>query len=181
MITHRGTRTIETERLILRQATMDDANAMFHNWANDPKVTKYLTWPAHSTPEVTKAILQDWITSYERNDYYQWMIQLKDSNIGPIGSISVVSLDDKDAKAEIGYCIGRAWWRQGITTEALGAVIGYLFNKTGIQRIEARHDVNNPHSGAVMRKCGMQLMGIAEKAGKNNQGICDCATYAILK
>ena len=178
---HLGTRELATERLTLRRFEIEDAENMFYNWASDPEVSKYLTWPAHNSPEVTKAVLEDWVTSYQRDDYYQWMIQLKDSNIGPIGSISVVSLDDKASKAEIGYCIGKAWWHQGITTEALGAVIGYLFNKTGIQRIEARHDVNNPHSGAVMRKCGMQLMGIAEKADKNNQGVCDCATYAIMK
>ena len=43
----------------------------------------------------------------------------------------------------------------------------------------ARHDVNNPHSGGVMRKCGMKFEEIQEKANRNNQGECDCACYAI--
>ena len=42
---HIGTKTYETERLILRPFTEDDAEAVFHNWASDDEVTKYLTWP----------------------------------------------------------------------------------------------------------------------------------------
>lgn len=181
MTTHHGTRKIETERLILRQATMDDANAMFHNWASDPQVTKYLTWPAHGSPEVTKTVLQNWVSCYNNPDFYQWLIELKGSDLGPIGSISVVSCDDTKENAEIGYCIGRRWWHQGITSEALGAVIRYLFDQVGILHIEAKHDVNNPNSGAVMRKCGMMLQEIAPQAGRNNQGACDMVTYIISK
>ena len=57
---HQGTKTIETERLILRRFTMEDAPAMYRNWASDPEVTKYLTWPAHSSVEVSQQVLRDW-------------------------------------------------------------------------------------------------------------------------
>ena len=67
----------------------------------------------------------------------------------------------------------------GIMTEALGAVIDFLFERVGVPRIVARHDVNNPHSGGVMRKCGMKFEGIQEKAHQNNQGVIDTANYAI--
>ena len=64
-------------------------------------------------------------------------------------------------------------------TEALGAVIDFLFSQVGVRRIVALHDVNNPHSGGVMRKCGMTFEEIREKSGQNNQGVCDMACYAI--
>lgn len=51
-----GTRKIETERLILRRFVMEDAEDMYNNWASDPEVTKYLTWPTHPSSEVTKDI-----------------------------------------------------------------------------------------------------------------------------
>ena len=57
MLTHKGTQTIETPRLILRKARMEDAEPMFRNWANDTEVTKYLTWPPHENIEVTKSVL----------------------------------------------------------------------------------------------------------------------------
>ena len=50
---HQGTKTIETPRLILRRFTLEDAPAMYRNWASDPEVTKFLTWPAHSSVEIS--------------------------------------------------------------------------------------------------------------------------------
>ena len=57
MLNHKGTQTIETERLILRKARLEDAKLMFHNWASDTEVTKFLTWPAHSNIEITEKVL----------------------------------------------------------------------------------------------------------------------------
>ena len=98
----------------------------------------------------------------------------------PIGSISVVAFDPQVNKAEIGYCIGKNWWGKGIVAEALSAVMDYLFREVGVNRIEARHDVKNPRSGVVMKKCGMVYEGIARQAGRNNQGLCDICSYGIL-
>lgn len=180
MLTHKGTQTIETPRLILRRAQMEDAQPMFRNWASDPEVTKFLTWPAYETAETAYTILELWIKSYEEPNFYQWMIELKE--IGePIGSISVVNQDDRVGRAEIGYCIGREWWHRGIMTEALNAVMGFLFTEVGLNRLEAQHDRNTPHSGGVMKKCGMEYEGTSRAAGWNNQGICDLVRYGILR
>ena len=177
---HRGTQLIETPRLILRKAQMTDAEPMFRNWASDPEVTKYLTWPAYERIESAYAVLDIWIKEYENPNFYQWMIELKE--IGePIGSISVVHLSDDIAEAEIGSCISRGWWHRGIVTEALYAVIEFLFAEVGINRIVAKHDTNNLHSGEVLMKCGMQYEGTSRASGRNNQGICDMAQYAILR
>ena len=177
---HQGTIKIETERLILRRARMEDAESMFQNWAKDPEVTKFLTWPPHESLEISKLVLSDWVASYERNDFYQWMIALKEDECNPIGSISVVSYDEKVNKMEIGYCIGKPWWHQGIMTESLNSVMEFLFDKVKVNRIEAKHDSNNPNSGAVMKKCGMVYEGIMRQAGWNNHGICDLCIYAKL-
>ena len=179
MLTHKGTQTIETPRLILRRAVRKDADAMFRNWASDPEVTKYLTWPTHSTVDISKRVLDSWIKEYKKDDYYQWMIVLKELG-QPIGSISVVRQNDAVAEAEIGYCIGKHWWHQGIMTEALTAAIDFFFEEVGANRVEACHDPNNPHSGAVMAKCGMIFEGTQRQAGINNQGLCDLSWYAIL-
>lgn len=177
---HKGTQTIETPRLILRRACMKDAAPMFCNWASDPEVTKYLTWPTHGSVEISEAVIKSWVEGYDEPDFYQWMIILKEIS-QPVGSISVVEHNDRVEKAEIGYCIGKNWWHSGITSEALMAVIGYLFTEVGMNRIEARHDPRNPHSGGVMKKCGMTYEGTARQADRNNQGICDAARYAILR
>lgn len=181
MLVHKGTQTIETPRLILRRFTPYDAPAMFHNWASDPEVTKYLTWPTHQNETVSAGVVQSWVNGYQQANYYQWAITLKENGPEPIGSIGCHEADDMIERIEVGYCMGRRWWGRGVMTEALGAVIWYLLEIVGFNRVQARHDPNNPKSGAVMRKCGMRYEGTFRQADRNNQGICDVSWYSILK
>ena len=176
---HIGTQYIETERLILRRFERSDAQAMFDNWASDDEVTKYLTWPPHSDVSVTEQLLEDWVAQYAQDDCYRWAIVFKENGPEPIGSIDVCHWRENGEVPEIGYCMGKRWWHQGVMTEALGAVIDFLFQQGGVCRIVARHDVNNPHSGGVMRKCGMKFEGVREKSHQNNQGVIDTANYSI--
>ena len=178
---HCGTQIIETERLLLRRFSKDDAEAMYRNWASDPEVTKYLTWPAHISVNVSRAVLEDWVASYSQENYYQWAIVLKEHGSDPIGSIGAVNQNDNLSIIHIGYCIGKAWWHQGIMSEALKAVMDYFFDKVGANRIETRHDPRNPHSGMVMKKCGMKYEGTMRESDRNNQGICDACWYALLR
>ena len=178
MLKHKGTVRLETPRLILRRAQMEDAEPMFHNWANDKEVTKYLTWPPHSNIEVTQKVLESWVESYEKEDYYQWMIVLKEIH-EPIGSI-MVSTVGRAQSAHVGYCIGKKWWHQGIMSETLKRVMDFLFDEVGYHRVEAMHDSNNPNSGKVMAKCGMKYEGTLRMADRNNQGICDACYYGLL-
>ncbi len=179
MLKHKGTQMLETERLLLRRAVAADAQPMFDNWASDAEVVKYLTWPVHGNLWVTRKVLGFWISDYERRDFYQWMIVLKELG-EPIGTISVVSFDEEKQTAELGYCLGQRWWHRGLMSEALQEVIRFLFEEVGVGCIEAKHDRSNPRSGAVMRRCGMEYQGIIERAGQNNQGLCDLVIYRLF-
>ena len=99
-------------------------------------------------------IWNEWIKGYDSLDFYQWAIVLKELG-EPIGSISVVDKNDNLDIIHIGYCIGSKWWNQGITTEAFKAIILFFFEEVGANRIESQHDPNNPGSGKVMEKCGL--------------------------
>jgi len=176
---HIGTMELNTERLILRRFSINDAENMIKNWANDDDVTKYLTWPTHNSIEVTKYVLKDWIKNYENNDFYNWAIILKEIN-EPIGSIGAVEKNDDIKMVHIGYCIGKNWWNKGIVSEALNELIKYFFEKVGVNRIESRYDPANENSGKVMAKCGMKYEGHMKQADKNNQGIVDAVYYGII-
>lgn len=177
---HLGTKTIETERLILRRFAVEDAEQMYENWASDAEVTKFLLWPTHADVEATRKLLGSWVDAYEKEDKYEWCIVLKEKN-EPIGSIGAVGLNEKVKSAEVGYCIGRAYWHKGYTSEALAAVMKFLLEEVGVERIEARHDPKNPHSGDVMKKCGLRYEGTRIRADWNNSGICDTALYGYVK
>lgn len=178
---HLGTKFLETERLLLRPLTVADAPAMFKNWASDPEVTRYLTWLPHTNQAATYEYLAFLEQQYSEPTFYSWGIELK--ALGePIGTISVVNRNEAIDSVEIGYCMGKAWWGQGIMAEALGELIRFFFEEVGANRVEADHDVNNPNSGKVMVKCGMKYEGTRRQAARNNQnGLCDIACYAILK
>ncbi len=177
---HTGTQTLETSRLILRKFQDGDGEFMFKNWASDPEVTKYLTWPTHSSVEVSNKINDSWVKGYEKPEFYQWAIVPKELN-EPIGSISIVDCNEEAESVEVGYCIGRAWWGKGIVSEAYTAVIDFCFKELEVLRVSSRHDPNNPTSGAVMRKCGLTYEGTLRQSDRNNQGICDAAHYSILR
>ena len=176
---HLGTQHLETDRLILRGFARTDAQAMYANWASDDRVTRFLTWPTHSSVAISQMVLDDWVSHYGEKDYYQWAIVLKDLD-QPIGSIAAVQVDDRTEKVEIGYCIGRQWWHQGIASEALSKVIRFFLEDVKAKRVQARHDTRNTNSGAVMRKCGLVYEGTLRQADRNNQGVCDSCIYAIL-
>lgn len=175
-----GTQRIETERLILRRFKTDDAEDMYRNWASDPEVTRFLTWPVHPSEDVTKALLADWVSHYEDGGSFNWVMEYKDTG-SVIGNISVVKLNEATEAADMGYCMSRAYWGQGLMPEALKAVMAFLFETVGLNRIAACHDVNNPKSGRVMDKAGMKQEGILRAAGKNNQGICDEVWHAMIR
>lgn len=178
---HCGTQRLESDRLVLRQFEISDAEAMYKNWASDDEVTKYLMWSTHKDVDETKSILKEWVISYSDERYYQWAIVLKENGNEPIGSITAVSLDDAASKVHVGYCIGKKWWNKGITSEALKTVMNFFFERVEVNRIESRHDSRNPNSGKVMKKCGMKYEGTLRSSDWNNQGICDACYYALLR
>jgi len=177
---HKGTKRLETERLLLRPFLVTDGPAMYRNWASDPAVCRFLTWQPHAAESVSRAIVGAWAAETEKDPaVYQWAIVLK--SLGePIGSLSVVRRDETTASVELGWCIGRAFWGSGYTAEAARAVIDYLFREVGAHRVAACHDVQNPNSGRVMEKAGMTREGTLRAAQRNNRGVVDVTYWSIL-
>lgn len=176
-----GTKKIETDRLILRQYVLDDAEDMYNNWTSDPAVTEFMPWPTHSSLGVTKDILKEWVSYYDDGGTYNWGITLKgDDRV--IGNIAVVHKDEKIGSFEIGYCLGRKYWGRGIMPEALTSVIDYLFeNEKDLNSITATHDPRNSKSGRVMVKAGMRFDGILRASKWNQHGPHDTVYYSVLR
>lgn len=182
-----GTQKIETQRLILRRFKLSDAKAMFNNYTSDTKVTEFLNWQPHKSAKETKKVLLKWTSNYHNKQNYNWAIELKE--IGQvIGSISanrnnVLWHNGKKAiiTKEIGYALGSDWWGKGIMTEALSAVIDFLFANTDTTRIAAKHNPENIGSGKVMQNAGMQYEGTFRQCHTSNYGVEDSAVYAILR
>lgn len=176
-IVHKGTVTIETVRLVLRRFEVEDAKDMYNNWAGDPEVCKFLSWGPHRDMEASRLRIVNWVRNYGSKNFYQWAIELKQKQM-PIGSISVEITNDGSFTCEVGYCVGKAYWNKGIMTEALRAVMHFLFYEVGYQVILAKHDTLNTASGKVMQKAGMSFYRTEYNVGVRRDGsYYDCAVY----
>jgi ribosomal-protein-alanine N-acetyltransferase len=158
MLTHCGTQTIETERLILRRFAYSDDDAMLKNFIADEKVQSMYSEPVYTTKEAVKELLDKYIGSCEREDYYRWAIVEKASG-ECIGQIAYFLVDSKNHFAEIEYCIGSAYQRRGYATEAARAVILYGFEKINLHKVQICTKTINAPSKRVIEKCGLTYEG----------------------
>ncbi len=152
-----GTVFLETERLILRKAELNDYKAVFNNWTSDEKVSRYVTWDTHKNELDTKAYLEYVVSKYNRPLNFDWIVCLKENN-EPIGQITIVNINEEGA-FEIGYCFSSKYWNKGYCTEAYKEIIRFLFEEVNVKKIIASHLKINPASGKVMIKVGMKYCG----------------------
>ncbi len=146
--------TLETERLLLRPFTPDDAEAMFEGWTSDDEVTRYLTWSTHENVGMTRALLERWCAEYKKPERLNFAIVLKEEG-RLIGGIDVVGY--VDGVPVIGYNLSRAYWGRGIMTEACRRVLDYLFSQ-GFETVRIDAMVENVGSRRVIEKCGGELV-----------------------
>lgn len=158
MLTHIGTQTIETERLILRPFEYSDCDAVFKNWASDEKVQKMYSEPTYHTKEDVNGLLDKYIGNYSREDYYRWAVI--DKECGEcIGQIAYFLVDSKNHFAEIEYCIGAEFQCRGYCTEAAKAVIAFGFEKMNLHKVQICCKTINEPSRKVIEKCGFTYEG----------------------
>lgn len=145
-----NTPRIETSRLILRKFTKDDIAALYEIY-RDEEVNRFLPWfPLRSMEEAAAFFRERFADNYAKAQGYNYAICLKTDDV-PIGYVNVAMDDSHD----FGYGLRKEFWHRGIVTEAGKAVVAQLA-KDGIPYITATHDVNNPRSGNVMKRLGMQ-------------------------
>lgn len=172
------TETFITPRLILRRLRLEDAMQLHVNCSSDVKVARYLRRSPTLDPQKTKALVAGWIERYEIDDFFLWAVEYEGQVIGTVNLHDVC----RDKKCcEIGFSIGSRWWKQGIMTEAAGAVIRYAFDKLDFERITGWCAAENLASARVMEKIGMRKenrarqtiqLGSGEYAGQVWYSVC---------
>jgi [ribosomal protein S5]-alanine N-acetyltransferase len=174
---HKGTQTINTERLILRRFIIEDCESVFTNWAGSSENSRFVMKSPHKNAAETKHMLMNYVDNYNLASFYMWGIVFKNELIGYICGNEI---NEEIKSICIGYCIKKSCWNKGITTEATIAVIRYFFS-LGFNRIFSYHNPLNPASGKVMQKSGMQFEGRIRGGSLLAGEICDCLLYSILR
>ncbi len=145
-----NTPTLETQRLILRKFSVSDITDMQALYG-DNEVNKFLPWfPMKTKNEVYEYLNKAIFPCYQMDIAYNYAVTMK-TNGRVIGYVHINDIGDSN---DLGYALNKEFWHQGMAFEACSAVVERFF-KAGFQFITATHDINNPSSGAVMKKLGM--------------------------
>lgn len=158
MLTHCGSQEIRTNRLLLRPFRYNDDDDMLQYWVSDPKIQSMYSEPIYSTKDEVKGLLDKYISSYQREDYYRWAIIERASN-ACIGQLAIFLVDNKNHFCEIEYCIGNQFQRKGYCSEAVQAIVDYAFHNINIHKMQVCHKENNIASKGVIQKCGFTYEG----------------------
>ena len=153
--------TLETDRLILRRLTKNDAEDMYE-YSSDPEVPRYLTWTPHEDIYYTRKYIKYIISQYKTGEYSDWAITLR-SNGKMIGTCGFTSVDLSNSRAEIGYVLHGGYRGRGYASEAVKAVLEYSFNILELNRIEARVMEGNTPSEKLLNTLGFRHEGTGMK------------------
>lgn len=158
MLNHRGTILLDSERLILRPFEYTDNADMLEYWASDPKIQSMYSEPVYTTTEEVKELLDKYISSYDKKDYYRWAIIEKESNIC-IGQIAIFLVDNKNHFCEIEYALGSMFHRKGFASEAVRTILDFCFNSVNFHKVQVCHKDGNIASQGVIKKCNFTYEG----------------------
>ncbi len=169
---------LETKRLILRQMRPEDAKAIFRIYG-DEEVMRYRDVLAFTRLEEAQQFLEGVRARYEQGEEMHWAITLKgeDSLIGSCG----YSWHLGRHFGAIGYDLARLYWKQGIMTEAIGALLRFGFEVRNLHRIEARVRRGNEASMRLLRRLGFQEEGLLRECLFLNNSFYDVKVFSLLK
>ncbi len=170
---------LETERLLLRRLTLQDAHDVF-SYASDPEMTRYLMWSPHKSIDDSLTFIASAIDRYEQRQPGPWGIVLKETQT-IIGTCDYIHWRPEHGRGEIGYALNRQHWGRGLMTEAVREIIAYGFREKGLNRIQAMCEIPNVASARVMEKAGMTFEGILRQYMVQRDKFRDMKIYAILR
>jgi [ribosomal protein S5]-alanine N-acetyltransferase len=170
-----------TRRLILRPPTLKDAADIVEN-VNNLSVSRYLARVPYPYSVTNARHFIKFCREKAKDNPYNFGVTLKSSG-KLIGMIGFTEFYKFTAKAEIGYWLGKKYWRQGITEEALRAFVKFAFSKLKMVRLQADAAVENKASWKLLKKVGFKKEGLRRKAerAKSTGRWHDTYSFGLLK
>lgn len=168
-----------TQRLVIRPARIGDAQDLFE-YSKDPEVARHVLWEAHKSVHQTRQYVRFLLRQYRMCAPSSFVIELRQTG-KVIGTIGFMWVQPENRSAEVGYSLSRAYWNQGLMSEALAAVVEFGFQSLHLNRVEAQHESDNPASGRVMEHVGMRREGHLRQRLYNKGRFVDVDLYAVLK
>ncbi len=150
----KGPARLDTARLVLRKPTLADAEAIYHRYASDAQVTRFLGWPRHWTIDDTRSFLQWSEAQWHEHPAGPYLIE---SGAGVLLGSAGLEFSGPH-QAATGYVLARDAWGQGYATEALRAVIA-VARRLQVRELQAICHAGHAASRRVLEKCGFRCAG----------------------
>ncbi|KFN01896.1 N-acetyltransferase [Bacillus clarus] len=170
---------LETERLLLRELTLLDAETMFRYFSKE-SVIRYFGMDSFENIEQAKTTIQTFRKRYEEGGVFRWGIEKKGTD-QLIGTCGFHLINSHHKRAEIGYELDDTYWGQGYASEALQAILTYGFETLDFIRLAAVVYVENEASCNLLKKAGFQEEGLLRKYMIQNDVAHDTVLYSLLK
>lgn len=171
---------LESHRLRLRRMEREDVPVLLDYWS-DPEVVKHMNIPPFETQEDVWQMIHLLNGLSQSEDAIRWGIELKSSGM-LIGSCGYNVWELAGAyRGEIGYDLGRPYWRKGYMTEALHMLLSFGYHTMGLNRIEALVVPENASSRSLLRILGFQEEGLLREYQMTKSGFTDLLMYSLLK
>ena len=150
---------LETERLILRELSLDDKDAIFRNFS-DEEVTKYLMAPLTSLDQAER-IITAFLDEFEQKAATTWAISLKQDG----AFVGTCTLEPKPGtRAETGFDLAKVHWGKGYMAEALRTIIQYSFEELELGKVEAHTLLLNSRAIHLLKRLNFQVDGILRES-----------------
>jgi [ribosomal protein S5]-alanine N-acetyltransferase len=170
---------LETERLILRDLRSEDAADVLV-FRGDPYVQRFNSEPLKTLQEAA-VFIEDAHQQRATQAGIGWAITLRGQD-RVLGGVSLHAWDKYHRRAEVGYDLARAFWGQGIGSEAVRAVLRFGFGQLNLNRIEAATIADNHESVNLLKKLGFTLEGIRRGYSWEEDGTFhDSAMFGLLR
>lgn len=174
---HLGTKILESERLILRRFKEKDAKEIYEGFINQEDFLYYANKEKRTLEEEINS-LKGIDEKYKNNEYYNWLITLKNNKI--IGAINL-NVDNYNESIEFNYAIDDMYKGNGYMTEALNIVKNYCLNEIKVNRLYGGCEINNIGSKRVMEKCSFTYEGTLRNYLKLRDGYHDMLLYSVIR
>lgn len=169
---------LETERLVLRQTDLGDANDMFAMRSN-AEVMQYIPIPLATEIHEAEEYIRSLQERMNNNECINWTITLKETG-QMIGTIGFYRMKLPHYRTEIGYMLLPSFHGKGYASEAVLNLLNYGFNTLGFHSIEAVIYPENIGSQRVLEKCGFTREAYFKESEFHGGTFVDVAVYAIL-
>ncbi len=169
--------TLAGTRVRLRALRTDDADAL---WLlhGDPEVMRYWSHPPWQERAQALAHIERMQRERRHTEFYPWAATLDDDVL--VGTCSLFALSRDHARAELGYALRPAYWRQGLATQMLTLALGHAFTALGLLRIEADVDPLNLASCRLLERLGFVREGLLRERWRVGGATQDSALYGLL-